>query len=357
MIVPQYSPIDNVNVRDILSPCYSNISLESVRKIEMKIAVLANLIDDAPLTIDEPPGRWDELDDWKTIQSVLDSLTELGHECAYFPADLTIIQTLPTYHPELVFNMAEGHFGKSREAQIPAILDMLRIPYTASGVLGMSLSHNKDIAKPNFRCAGLPTPDYIVVHHPNAIPVDIPGFPLFIKPAHEGSSIGINSHAVVHTRAELEAQVQWCWDMVHSDILIESYIVGREFTLGVLGRKPLPIVEIVSPTGYYSSDLKEDSDSGVYRICPAELSLAKTVEFQEIVLAAMDALALYDVCRMDLRMDAKAQPYILEVNPLPLLDPDPAEASIAFACQAAGMSFTQMVGEILFSAMQRHGLN
>jgi len=323
----------------------------------MKIAVLANLKEDAPLTIDEPPGRWDELDDWVTIQSVLDSLTALGHECAYFPADLSIIHTLPPYHPEIVFNMAEGHYGESREAQIPAILDMLRIPYTASGVLGMSLSHNKDIAKPNFRCAGLPTPDYIVVHHPNAIPEVIPAFPLFVKPAHEGSSIGINSHAVVHTWAELQAQVQWCWDVVHSDILIESYIVGREFTLGVLGREPLPIVEIVSPTGYYSSDLKEDSESGVYRICPAELSPTKTREFQEIVLAAMDALALFDVCRMDLRMDAKGQPYILEVNPLPLLDPDPAEASIAFACQAAGITYTQMIEQILNSATRRLNLN
>ena len=322
----------------------------------MKIAVLANLKDDAPKAIEEPPGHHEDLDDWITIQSVLNSLTELGHEATYFPADLTIIQTLPPYQPDIVFNMAEGHYGESREAQTPAILDAMRIPYTASGVMGMSLSHNKAVAKQNFRCAGLPTAESFVVSDPQDIPAITPAYPLFVKPAHEGSSIGINKSAVVNNRSELEAQVRWCWEEVRADVLVESYINGRVFTISVLGRTPLPIVEIVSPTGIYSSEMKDDIHSGVYRVCPAELSPAKTAELYEIVLGAMDALYLVDVARMDLRMNGNGQPFILEVNPLPLMDPDPESASLAFACRAAGITFTEMVGKILTSAQQRYRL-
>lgn len=322
----------------------------------MKVAVLANLKEDAPLSPEDPPGRWDDLDDRETINMILDSLRSMGHEAQYFPAGIESIEAIQQFHPDLCFNSSEGHFGASREAQMPAILDILRIPYTCAGVLGMSLSHNKHVAKRMFRSAGLPTANFFVLHHPDELDGYTIQYPLFVKPAYEGSSIGINSNALVQNHDELEKQVRWVWEQTQGDILIEEYIEGREFTIGILGDEVLPIVEIVSPTGFYSAEQKEDLASAVYRVCPANLSQEKTREFKELALKAKKALDLEDVCRMDMRMDANGNPFILEVNPIPLMCPDPEQASLVYAARAAGYSYEDMVRKILESALKRHHL-
>jgi D-alanine-D-alanine ligase len=323
----------------------------------MKIAVLANLKDDAPISPEDPPGRWDDLDDLDTVQAILDSLQELGHEAKYFSAGIESVEALKVYKPDLCFNSSEGHFGESREAQMPALLDSICLPYTCAGVLGMSLAHSKHVAKGIFRCAGLPTANFKVFDHPENVDDSGLHYPLFVKPASEGSSIGINEYAVVKNREELVKQVKWVWESTDSLVLVEEYIEGREFTLGILGDEVLPIVEIVSPTGFYSNAQKEDLESEVYRICPAPLSPEKTKEFQELALQAKKALELEDVCRMDMRMDKNGSPYILEVNPIPLMCPDPEQASLVYASRAAGYSYKDMIEKIINSAIKRWKLN
>ena len=319
----------------------------------MKVAVLANLKEDAPISPDDPPGRWDDLDDQVTVEMILDSLQSIGHQAKYFPAGIESVEEIKKFKPDLCFNSGEGHFGSSREAQMPAILDTLRIPYTCAGVLGMSLSHNKYIAKRMFRCAGLPTANFIVLEGPENIPDHDLQYPLFVKPAYEGSSIGINENALVHNHQELVKQIHWVWDHIHAHILIEEYIEGREFTIGILGNEVLPIVEIISPTGFYSNEQKEDLESEVYRECPAHLSVEKTKEFQNLALCAKHVLELEDVCRMDMRMAADGKPYILEVNPIPLMHPDPEQASLVYAARAAGYSYQDIVKKIIESAAYR----
>ena len=323
----------------------------------MKIAVLANLKEDAPISPEDPPGRWNDLDERETVQAILDSLQDLGYEAKYFPAGIESIEALKEFKPDLCFNSGEGHFGTSREAQMPAILDSLQLPYTCAGVLGMSLSHNKDIAKRNFRFAGLPTANFRVFDSPADINDEGLKYPLFVKPATEGSSIGINEHAVVQNREDLVRQVNWVWETTEAEILVEEYINGREFTIGILGDEALPIVEIVSPTGFYSDEQKEDLESEVYRICPAPLSPEQTKEFQALALRAKQVLELQDVCRMDMRMDENGSPYILEVNPIPLMCPDPEQASLVYASREAGYSYTDMVEKIINSAIKRWKLN
>jgi len=323
----------------------------------MKVAVLANLKEDAPVTPEDPPGRWDDLDDKITVDSILESLSALGIEAKYFPAELSSIESIKSFHPDLCFNSSEGHFGSSREAQMPAILDILRLPYTCAGVLGMSLSHNKHIAKRIFRYSGLPTADFFVLQHPDELEGHSVHFPLFVKPAFEGSSIGINESALVRNYADLKKQVDWVWETIHADILVEQYIEGREFTIGILGEEVLPIVEIVSPTGFYSNEQKEDIDSEVYRVCPTHLPEEKTREFQAIALKAKHVLELEDVCRMDLRMDADGNPYILEVNPIPLMHPDPEQASLVYAARTAGYTYKDIVQKIINSAIKRWNLS
>ena len=322
----------------------------------MKIALLANLKEDAPIRPEDPPGRWDDLDDQITVDEILKSLKELGHEGKYFPAVLDSIDELKKFAPDLCFNSAEGHYCDSREAQMPAVLDMLQYPYTCAGVMGMMLSHNKNLAKRQFLTYGLPTAKFMVISDANAIPESDLRYPMFVKPASEGSSIGINEHAVVRNYGELVKQVKWALETTHSLVLVEEFIEGREFTIGVLGDEALPIVEIVSPTGFYSYEQKEDFESAVYRICPAKLSDAQTKEFQHIALAAKQALRLEDVCRMDMRMDTAGNPYILEVNPIPLMYPDPKQASLVYAAFAIGYTYTDIVDKIIKSAAKRWNL-
>jgi D-alanine-D-alanine ligase len=323
----------------------------------MKVALLANLKEDAPVSPEDPPGHWDDLDDQITIDKILESLTSIGHEAKYFPAVLESIEALKAFKPDLCFNSSEGHYGDSREAQMPAVLDMLRIPYTCAGVLGMILSHNKHMAKRQFQQMGLPTARFMVVADSENIPESDLKYPMFVKPASEGSSIGINEEAVVHNYSQLKKQVKWALSQVHDLVLVEEFIDGREFTVGILGEEALPVVEIISPTGYYSSAQKEDFESEVYRVCPAEITEIQTRELQHIALRGKEILKLHDVCRMDLRMDNAGNPYILEVNPIPLMYPDPEQASLIYAAFAKGYTYTDVVRKIIESAAHRYGLS
>jgi len=324
----------------------------------MKIAVLANLKKDVPLIKEHPPDDeyWDDLDDVSTLKAILRALRAGGHRVKYIVPNVNLIRHLLNYKPDCCFNLCEGHFGASREAQVPAILDMLRLPYTGSGVLGMSLAHNKSIAKKVFRREGIPTAPFFVVEHPRHLPAfDIP-FPLFVKPAHEGTSIGINENAVVQDREALLRQVEWVWSKVRSPVLVEKYISGREFTVSILGDEVLPVIEIHTPTGYYSNRQKEIDPAGVTRVCPAPLPHEKLEQVQQIAHAAMHHLELLDFCRVDMRMDSAGSLFVLEVNPLPLLQPDAQEASFVASALAAGYSYQDMVNRILAISAGRLGL-
>ncbi len=176
---------------------------------------------------------------------------------------------------------------------------------------------------------------------------------MFVKPAFEGSSIGINESAIVNNYAELVKQVTWVLENLHTLVLVEEYIEGREFTIGILGDEALPVVEIFSPTGFYSNSQKEDFASEVYRVCPAQLTYLQTKELQQIALQAKKVLYLEDVCRMDLRMDNAGNPYILEVNPIPLMYPDPKQASLIYAADTLGYTYTDIIRKIVESAIKR----
>jgi len=324
----------------------------------MKIAVLTNLKKDVPLIKEHPPDDeyWDDLDHVSTLKAILSALRAGGHRVKYIVPNVNLIRHLLNYKPDLCFNLCEGHFGASREAQVPAILDMLRLAYTGSGVLGMSLAHHKHIAKKVFRREGVPTPPFFLVEDPHILPdFDIP-FPLFVKPAHEGTSIGINEHAVVHDREALLHQIEWVWSKVHAPILVEQYIAGREFTVSILGDEVLPVIEMKTPTGYYSNRLKEIDPAGVVRVCPADIPREKLEQVQSIARAAMKHLELVDISRVDMRMDTDGNLYVLEVNPLPLLLPDPQEASFVASSLAAGYSYIEMVNRIVAVSAERLGL-
>ena len=157
----------------------------------MRIAVLANVKPNAPAGASAAPDAWAELDSPATVEAIARALQLAGHEVASFEGDLGLVEALPRFGPDLCFNLCEGHFGESRESHVPALLEMLRIPYTGAGVLALAVSLDKPTTKTLLRAHGVRTPpSQVFSREDEALDPDL-AFPLFVKPSREGSGIGV----------------------------------------------------------------------------------------------------------------------------------------------------------------------
>ncbi|MCL5039689.1 MAG: ATP-grasp domain-containing protein, partial [Firmicutes bacterium] len=211
---------------------------------------------------------------------------------------------------------------------------------------------------------GLATPRFAVVpvgQEPN----DDHGltYPLFVKPAHEGSSMGISPKSKVKNLQELKAEVERVHRLYHQEALVEEYLLGREFTVGILGNenpKVFPIMEInfaecpPEHNNVYSRQFKAEWDDSRYYLCPAPLSAAEEERIKSVALAAYRALGCRDVSRVDLRLDQEGNPHVLEVNPLPGLTP--GFSDLPRVAAMGGMSFDELILGILDNALERYGL-
>jgi len=260
---------------------------------------------------------------------------------------------------DLVFNFAEGARGFGREAQVPALLDAYGIAYTGSDPLGMALTLHKGLTKRVVRDLGLPTADFAVVADAAAAAaVDLP-FPLFVKPVAEGSSKGIHPESRVTSTEELRAACARLVARFRQPVLVEAFLPGREFTVGILGTGPRAEAIGVMETCYaveetvYSFARKLEFTEGVsYRIVDGDLvdgDLA--AEASRIALAAWRGLGCRDVGRVDLRCDAAGRPHFLEVNPLPGMRPHYSDLCIL--CDLQGIPHERLIARILESACER----
>lgn len=272
---------------------------------------------------------------------------------------------------EIVFNIAEGLRGDTREAQIPAMLDMLDIPYTHASPLTHSISLDKTLTKIVLHSFGIQTPNFQLVKSSDAVLRPDMKFPLIVKPNAEGSSIGIFNENLVFDELKLYERVQWLLHKFREAVLVEEYIDGREFNVAVLGNTPprvLPVVEqnfSIFPenmphfASFEAKWLFEDNLPNPHDayFCPAPVSenLRKTIE--DISLKIFSALNVKDVCRIDMRIDKNENIYVLEVNTLPGLNPSSQEISyLPIAARTAGFSFEGLVNTILNEAVKRYGL-
>lgn len=205
---------------------------------KFRVAVLYSLATNAPqeASDDETPwDRWNELDSENSVAGYERALREAGHEVIPLEGDHTLIQDLLRYKPDICFNTCEGHYGRSREAQVPAILDMLRIPYTGSGVMTLSIALDKAMTKRVLQFYSIPTPAF-QVFVTGEEPLDARlNFPLFAKPSLEGSGIGIMAKSICQNPRELRDQVRFLLRAYKQPVLVEEYIQGREITTGILG--------------------------------------------------------------------------------------------------------------------------
>jgi D-alanine-D-alanine ligase len=288
-----------------------------------------------------------------------------------FNADAALPARLTRAPFDIAFNIATGIHGGTRPANVPAMLDYLRIPHTGPGVFAETVTHHKPVMKALLLAAGLPTPRFQVFHHPHESLKPSLRFPLIAKLPAEGGSLGLDDGSVVHGEGELRARVALLLEKYRQGVLVEEYIDGREFTVPVLGNHPpyaLPVVErmflgdchiiLDAPelatlrelerlTGQTYSYPADHSISAA----PADVPEVLTARIQQAAASAYRRLECQDWARVDLRMDPDANIYIIDVNLEPAIAPDYA---LAVSARAAGWSYTELVNRILGHALERY---
>jgi D-alanine-D-alanine ligase len=204
---------------------------------KFKVGVLYSLKENAPHDADEdvPWDRWNELDSEKTVAGYERALRSAGHDVIPMEGDASLPDNLLKYKPDICFNTCEGHHGNSREAQVPAILDMMRVPYTGSGVMTLAIALDKAMTKRVLQFYSIPTPAFQTFVTGNEQLDHRLTFPLFAKPALEGSGIGITEKSICRTPRELREQLRYLLRAYKQPVLVEEYIEGREITTGLLG--------------------------------------------------------------------------------------------------------------------------
>lgn len=340
----------------------------------MKIAVTYNLKPrDKGKPCDSDADLYAEWDDEETVSAVYDALAA-QHEVILVEDKCGIESRLQQLRPNIVFNMAEGHGGVEREGHIPAILERYAIPFTGSSSRTLTLCLDKAATK-RFLCRhGLPTLSSRIVHDLNAVQPDMAvsqTTPLIVKPLHEGSSKGIYSESVVYDPGSLQKQIARVIETYKQPALIEPFVTGREFTIGLLGNgetvEVLPLVEICfddlptrAPSIYsYEAKWLWDQPHRPLNLlqCPARLDATLEGILRQMCRRTFEVLQCRDWCRVDVRLDEDDRPYILEVNPLPGILPDPDRHScFPKAAIAAGISYPELVRRILYHACQRYHL-
>ena len=195
--------------------------------MRLRVAVLANLKRNAPHYPGLPDDAWDDLDSDVTVQSITEALAARGHCAEFLEGNLTLVEALPKFKPDLCFNLCEGHWGDGREAHVPAILEMLRIPYTGSKVLTLALTLDKPMTKRVLAFYGLPTPSFQVFEHADEALQPGLAFPLFVKPSREGTGMGVSADSVVHDETGLRERLAAQLARYSQPILVEQYIGGQ----------------------------------------------------------------------------------------------------------------------------------
>ncbi|RLJ71256.1 D-alanine--D-alanine ligase [Hydrogenivirga caldilitoris] len=297
----------------------------------------------------------------KVVEEIAEALRFNGHKVEVFDANLSLFENLLSFVKEhgsdstAVFNLAYGIQGECRYSHIPGVLELLGIMYTGSGPLGHSLALDKVATKLIFQTWGIPTPEFWVVSKIEDLPSEL-YFPLIVKPRMEASSFGIH---LVWNRAELEEAVYNVIENFHQDALIERFIEGREFNIGLIGNgeelKELPITEIDfgdTAFGIYTHEAK--LKTSYRRLCPAPLEEETIDEIARLSKKAFRALKLRDYARFDIRMDKDGELYFLEVNSMAHLS---RNASFFLAAQTTGYTYEEFINEILKVALRRYGVD
>jgi D-alanine-D-alanine ligase len=346
-----------------------------------KVAVLANIKEHGkPLPKGVPPDAGADFDYIETIDQIRAAIETDGHKTLFIQADAELPFALRETKPDICFNIAEGLGGDGREAQIPALLELFKIPYTGSRVMANTISLEKTLTKRIWRDRRLPVAPFqeFIIGDESLRPEM--RFPLFVKPAREGTGMGVDPKAIVNNEAELRERVDYILRLYKQPALVETYLSGREFTVGLIGRwdskkysrhpewydekhgyHVFPILELdssrsVTP-GIYSQASKSKSvgeDGAPGYFCPAEVPPELNKKLQNLAVRAHMAVKAIDVSRTDIRLDAKGEPVLMEINTLPGLTPGFSDLCLEAASE--GIGYEDLILEILYLGASRWGM-
>ncbi len=328
----------------------------------MRIGLTYNLKD--KLSPDLPVDAFEEFDTEETIEALASALTGGGHQVFKLGFGWEVLERIRRDKIDFVFNIAEGIHGRNREAHLPALFELMGVPYSGSDPLTLSLTLDKAQAKMIVAQAGVLTPAFKVLGEDNKEET-LPPFPLFVKPLYEGSSKGIRLNSLVETKKAFREQVSWLRAQYGEvPLLAESYISGREFTVGVLGNHDPYILGIMEirlkdqgqanhPREFiYSLEVKQDWQKLCEYVVPAEMDQTLEAAVKKSALASYRALGCRDVARIDFRVDSKREVYFLEANPLPGLSP--TYSDLVILARGMGWSYEKLILTILKHAQERY---
>jgi D-alanine-D-alanine ligase len=301
-------------------------------------------------------------------EEIFEALQKLGHEPSYFELDgrPQSLHSLSRCDADLVFNLTESFDGDdTKEMNVVAYVDLLGLRYTGAGPHALFMSQDKAIAKKIFAFHGIKTPFFATSYRGRVEHAHDISFPLIVKPSWEDGSIGIDAGSVVNSIKEMMERVEYIQDEFDAPALIEEYIEGREIYAGILGSyeraQVLPLIELDLsrlPEGtpkIASYDVKFEKNSDVYRLTKSEiaenLDEATTKRLSDTALAAYRALKLRDYGRIDMRLAPNGDVFVIEANPNPWLA---SGQEFAMAAKAHGLSYTELIGNIIELAMNRY---
>ena len=326
----------------------------------MRIAVLSN-------KFEQFQNKEVEEDLVETANSVKDALESFGHSVTIYDVNERTFELLRNSNHDFAFNVCERYQGNSLfEPHVAAMLELCNLRYTGSGPLALSLCMNKVRVKEILTQNGIPTPRYQVFYSKNKKLSPELRFPLIVKPTCNDNSIGITNKSIVYNEKDLRSRVGFINRAYNQPALVEEFIEGREFAVGVLGTKnpvALPVSEyrfMNFPPGRpeimsYETKWEHDFERqiGAYEKCPAEIPKYLEAKMKRYALEATRILEVRDYSRIDIRLSRDGIPYVLEMNPNPGIS---ADNTIPKAAVSLGLSYDEMVHEILISALERHGI-
>ena len=332
----------------------------------MRIGIAFNLRDEAPEVPGAPVDHAEEFDSPATIEALAQVLASAGHTVERLGFGRPFLERMLAEPPDLVFNIAEGLSGRSREAQVPAVCEMLGVPCTGSDPLTLALTLDKDLAKRVVASRGLATPRHLLIERLADLPGgDEPGglsFPLIVKPAWEGSSKGVRLASRVTTPVALREQVAFVLEGYGGPALIEEFCEGEEFTVGIIGNDSPRVVGVMqirhrtlpADEFLYSLEVKRDWENQVEYLVPPPVTAGCLAALEKLALGCYAALGCRDVSRVDLRLKGGV-PHFIEVNPLPGLSPTYGDLPILAG--RMGWTHRELVLAIVQQALERTGHN
>jgi D-alanine-D-alanine ligase len=295
-----------------------------------------------------------EFDKQETVDAIENSLKLMGHVTEPVGNAFQLVDALAAGKRwDLVFNIAEGLYGDGRESVVPAILDQYKIPYVFSGPVIMGLSLNKHLAKLVVSSAGVPVSQGILITNLADLRKVRMEYPLFVKPVSEGTGKGITEKSLVYNSSELEKMAVWILEEFRQPALVEEYLPGREFTIGVVGYDQDAVaiggMEVICSNNLpYSVEVKEHYENYcTYKILDADIS----DECKSVALMAWKALDAVDAGRIDVKADRNGRICFIEANPLAGLNP--IHSDLPMLARMNGIDYQTLMTMIMDAAMKR----